>query len=306
MKVGLALGGGGVKGMAHVGVFRAFEREHIPIDIVAGSSSGALAGALYASGKTASEIEDVARKATFLKWFARDNTGLGLFSTNGIHRLIDDAIGEDVNIEDLPRQFMCVAVDVDTQEEVVFDSGPLADAVCASCAYPGLYAPVRLDGRLLFDGGVLNPVPFDVVRRYGADRVIAVDLGSQEPFFTSNEDALIRQGNMLWQTFYSVSHQKMFRVVQRSIGIMMQSIRDTKCQQSPPDIMILPRVEEVGLLDFHLVEACFGIGDAAACLALSDIAKMLAPPQLPARRGGWQTQIERIKDLLTWRRASNL
>lgn len=305
MKVGLALGGGGVKGMAHVGVLRVLEAEHIAVDIIAGSSSGAIAGAFYAAGKTAAEIEALARKASFLKWFARDTTGMGLFSTAGIHHLIDDALGKDVNIQDLPKKFMCVAVDLETQQEVVFDSGPLADAICASSAYPGLYAPVSLAGRLLFDGGVLNPVPFDVVRRYGADRVIAVDLGSQEPFFTSDEDAMVRQGNMLWKTFYSVSHQRIFRVVQRSIGIMMRQLRDNKCAEWPPDIMILPDVKDIGLLDFHLVEACFTAGDAATCRALADIRQALAPPPAPVARGGWQRQLERIKNALTWRRAGD-
>ena len=308
MKIGLALGGGGAKGMAHIGVLRVLEAEHIPIDLIAGSSAGAVAGALYAAGKTAAEIEAMAHRMSFRQWFARDDTGMGLFSTNGIHRIIDGAVGEDVNIEDLPRRFMCVAVDLESQEEVIFDSGPLADAVCASAAYPGLYAPVRNGNRMLFDGGVLNPVPFDIARRYGADRVLAVDLGAQEPFFATLESSDVRPGSVLWQFFYAMSHQKILRVIERSLGIMGQQLRNQKLKDSPPDLIIYPKVRDVGLLDFHMVEVCFAKGDAAARELLPEIIRLTnAPPPPPVRApNAWQKLSARIRNAFGVRRVPDV
>lgn len=278
--------------MAHVGVLRVIEAARVPIDVIAGTSAGAIVGALYASGMSAEQIESVARSTTFRRWFALDTTGMGLFSTDGIHRLIDSALGEDVNIEDLPRPFMCVAVDLVSQEEVVFDSGPLADAVCASSAYPGLYAPVRIGNRMLFDGGVVNPVPFDVVRRYGVDRVIAVDLGLLETVFAASIRAESAHGGILWQWFYQASRQKMLQVVGRSLGIMARQLLNSKLQKSPPDIMICPRVEKVGLLDFELREVCFAAGETAARDCYTDLQVLTSSePELV----GWRKALARFK-----------
>lgn len=305
LKIGLALGGGGVKGMAHIGVLHVLEDAHIPIDIICGSSAGAMVGALYASGLTVAQIQTLARSLNFRHWFGRDKTGMGLFSTAGIRRIIDQAIGIHINIEDLPRPFMCVAVDLDSQKEVVLDSGPVADAVCASMAYPGLFAPVRIGERVLFDGGVLNPVPFDIVRRYGADRVIAVDLGAQEPFFAALDSEVIRQGGVLWQIFYNLSHQQIFRVIERSLGIMSQELRNHKLAESPPDLIIYPQVRQVGLLDFGLIEPCFAAGDMATREKLSEIQNLIAQESRLAVGRAWQRFYEWARNTFILRRLSD-
>jgi NTE family protein len=295
LKIGLALGGGGVKGMAHIGILRVLESEKVPVDVIAGTSSGAIVGALYAAGKKADEIESLATSLGLRKWFARDNSGMGLFSTAGIHRILDQAIGDDVRIEDLPRSFSCVAVDLESKEEVVFDSGPLADAVCASSAYPGLYAPVRIGERLLFDGSVLNPVPFDIVRGHGADRVIAVDLGEPEPFFATLSSSDLRQGGALWQLFYSMSHQTAFRVIERSLGIMAAQLLKQKLANSPPDVIIYPQVQDVGLLDFHLIEICIKRGQMAGCERLGEIVQLSRSQPERRAAGLWRKWYEKLR-----------
>lgn len=291
--------------MAHIGVLRVLEDAHVPIDIVCGSSAGAMVGALFSSGLTASQIQALARSLNFRHWFGRDTTGMGLFSTGGIRRILDQAIGEHMNIEDLPRLFMCVAVDLDTQKEVVLDSGPVADAVCASMAYPGLFAPVRIGNRVLFDGGVLNPVPFDIVRRYGADRVIAVDLGAQEPFFATLESEAIRQGGVLWQIFYNLSHQQIFRVIERSLGIMSQELRNHKLAESPPDLIINPQVRQVGLLDFGLMEPCIAAGDAAAREMLPEIQNLVVQESGLVVSRAWHRFYEWVRSALPMHRLSD-
>ncbi len=280
--------------MAHVSVLRVLHDAHVPIDTVVGTSSGAIVGALYAAGKTPSEIQDLARTWSARKWFARDKTGMGLFSTLGIRRVIETALGPDVNIQDLLCKFACVAVDIDSRRQVVFESGPLAEAVCASAAYPGLFAPVRIGDCYYFDGGVLNPVPFDVARRLGADRVIACDLGAQEPFFTALEEMRLRPSSVLWQWWYTMSHQPIFRIVERSIGIMSQEIRDQRLKATPPDIIIAPLVSNIGLLDFGLIEACFAAGEQAALERLPDIERMVRPP----RPRAWAQITQGLQDWL--------
>ncbi len=278
MKIGLALGGGGVRGVAHVGVLCVLQSAQVPIDLVVGSSAGAIVGALYAGGMTPEEIERLARTWSARKWFARDTTGMGLFSTGGIRRVIDTALGEDVHIEDLPVKFACVAVDIDSRKQVVFQSGPVADAVCASAAYPGLFAPVCIADCYYFDGGVLDPVPFDVARHLGADHVIASDLGAQEPFFAALGKVSLRPSNVLWQWWYAMSHQPIFRVVERSIGIMSEEIGNQRLKAAPPDVIIRPSVSNIGLLDFGLIDACFAAGENAATERLAEIQRLLQPP----------------------------
>ncbi len=275
LKIGVALGGGGVKGMAHIGVLRVLESAKIPVQVVTGTSAGAIVGALYAAGESPDEIEQLARERSIAHWFARDKSRMGLFSTDGICRLIEFALGQNVLIENLPRTFACVAVDLDSGEEVVFKSGPLAEAVCASCAFPGIFAPVRIGDRFLFDGGVTNPVPFDVARRLGANRVIACDLGAQEPFFTENAIGSFRHSNLLWNVFHRVSNQRIFKVVERSQRIMAQKLREYKMAGYPPDLMIYPRVEKVGLLDFDLSLECISAGEEAAREVLPQIERLM-------------------------------
>jgi NTE family protein len=278
MQVGIALGGGGAKGLAHIGVLRVLESAQVPLDLIAGTSAGSMVGALYAAGKSPDDIERIARRVRLSQLLTRDRSGMGLFSTDGIRRIIEMEIGMAARIEELPRTFAAVAVDVDSGAEVVFDHGSVADAVCASCAFPGLFAPVRIDGRCYFDGGVTNSVPFDVVRRRGADRVIAVDLGADEPFFTVALPHR-RQGELFYRLLFLAGNQKTLRVASRAIGIMSKQMRQWKLEQSPPDSILRPAVQGVGLMDFDLAKECVAAGEKAARAALPQIERLIAMPR---------------------------
>ncbi|MBP5277198.1 MAG: patatin-like phospholipase family protein [Prevotella sp.] len=163
-KVGLVLGGGGAKGAAEVGVLKVIEELGIPIDYIAGTSIGAILGGLYATGYRAEQLDSLFRS--------------GLWMTDNVLALLDRLTETDewVDFDELPIPFRCVAVDFDTQEEVVFSNGNLASAMRASMAIPGVYKPVLRDGKTLVDGGMANNLPVDVVKAMGADIVIAVDL----------------------------------------------------------------------------------------------------------------------------------
>jgi NTE family protein len=176
-KVGLALGGGGARGMAHVGVIRVLEREGIPIDCIAGTSAGSLVGAAYAAGVRGQPLLEL---ALHLRW--RDIARLvwprqGFVSFAKLETFLVRTAG-DLTFAHLGMPYAAVAADLATGEQVVLKEGRVAPAVRASCSVPGIVTPVEVCGRLLIDGGVANNLPISVVRSLGAEVIIAVGLGS--------------------------------------------------------------------------------------------------------------------------------
>ena len=174
-KVGLALGGGVVRGMAHLGVLMALERGGIPIDIVTGTSVGSLIGAFYSTGMP---IDELVGLANGLGWrhmirpvIIRD----GFFSFAGLEKWLVRQMG-DLHFSDLARPFAAVASDIDSWRPVILREGRVAPAVRASCSVPGLIQPVELGGRRLADGGITDNVPVDAARLLGADYVIGVNI----------------------------------------------------------------------------------------------------------------------------------
>lgn len=177
-KIGLALGGGAVLGAAHIGVLKAFKELDIKIDFISGTSIGAFAAAFIAFGKSYEEIEDIALK---LKWIDISDLSIskfGLLSNGKLGRLIKKHLG-DKNIEDANIPLAIIATDASNGEKVIFDKGPLADAVMASTSIPGIFKPVAIGEQIFVDGGIVENVPIDTVRNLGAEYVIAVDLNSK-------------------------------------------------------------------------------------------------------------------------------
>ncbi len=283
MKIGVALGGGGAKGLAHVGALRVIESTGAQIEFIAGTSAGAIVGSLYAAGKSLNDIEQIMRHWTLLQLLAFDRTGMGLFSTDGLRHAIEVELGRDARIENFPRKFACVAVDLEAQEEIVFESGNVVDAVCASAAFPGFFAPVKIGERTFIDGGALNPVPCNVVRRLGAARVIAIDLDADEPVFTTAGSRPFNRDALVTAIVSSAEKRKLVRVTARAIGVMSKQIRETRFLQSPPDLIIRPNVHHVGLMDFDLADECFAAGEKSAREQLAPIQKLVIPPTR------WQT-----------------
>ena len=173
--IGIALGGGFARGIAHIGVLKVFEEEKIPISYLAGTSVGALIGAAYCSGLSIPELEEVARRVRF-KTFARWTLSRHGFATN--QRMIGflNSILKVKSFEELRIPLAVTATDLSTGEGVVFHSGPLVDPVRASCAYPGMFLPVNLRGRWLVDGMLAHAVPTRPLLDMGAKRVVAVHL----------------------------------------------------------------------------------------------------------------------------------
>ena len=175
--IGLALGGGAAKGVAHIGVLKALEDANIEVDYIAGTSVGAMIAALYAFRVDVETIGSLARRLTMSKVTSFKLNKTGFFSTESLRELMLEYVG-DVAIEDAVIPLSIVATDINSGEEIILTSGSVVDAVCASAAIPGIYIPVEINGRTLVDGGLVQNVPIEALQTAGAGVTIASHLNS--------------------------------------------------------------------------------------------------------------------------------
>lgn len=174
-KVGLALSGGVVRGFAHIGALSVLEEAEVPIDLVAGASVGAIMAAFYCAGMKLCHIKELAAEMKWTRLSSWQLSREGLFSFAKLERWIVEILG-DLYFEDLAIPLAIATTDMETGECVILDQGPLALAIRASCSVPGLVTPVRINGRILGDGGISNNLPVSALRQMGADYVIGVDI----------------------------------------------------------------------------------------------------------------------------------
>lgn len=186
-KVALVLSGGAALGFAHLGIIKTLEKYNVPIDIVIGTSMGGLIGACYCAGASVDIMTEFACKFRNVNMFDVNFKKGGLFSGNGIMKKISPLL-PDINIEDLPKKFACVACDLSKEEVVVFDKGNLRQAVRSTISMPGIFVPSIIDGRTLIDGGVINNMPEDVASSMGADIIISCDVLKKYKFKEENNN----------------------------------------------------------------------------------------------------------------------
>jgi NTE family protein len=174
-RIGLALGGGAAKGIAHIGVLKAFEEEQIRIHCISGTSVGALVASYHAFGRPPESILSICSTLNLSRILNFTFERGGLFSTDNIREMIHRDLG-DCRIEEADIPLAICTTDIETGEQMIFRKGNLADAVCASMAVPGLFVPVEIDGRILVDGGLVENVPISPLAKMGAGITVAVDL----------------------------------------------------------------------------------------------------------------------------------
>jgi NTE family protein len=262
LRLGLALGGGSARGWAHIGVLRALQAAGVHPDVVCGCSIGAFVGAAYVSD----ELDNLENWAMALHW--QDIIGLLDVSFRGGlikgQKLIDffGSHYVDRDIGALGKPFACVATDLDSGREVWLREGSVTAAVRASIALPGLLAPVFRDGQVLVDGALVNPVPVSLCRALGADIVIAVDLGSsrvgRHPRDSAEGAGLPTWRQKLMQRFGMGNNgdpqsnlPSLLEVLSASINIMQVHIARSRMAGEPADVVIAPRLAQVGLMEFH-------------------------------------------------------
>ena len=293
-RIGLALGGGAARGWAHMGVIAALADRGIRIDCMAGTSMGALVGAFHASGR----LRELREIACGLDWRRVLHYFLDMtFPRSGMidGRKIADFARKSIafsRIEDMAIPFKAVATDVQTGGEIILDRGDAINAVRASISIPGIFTPVPLDGRILVDGGLVNPVPVSVVREMGADTIIAVDVNhcifrGREParaqpsseaadgagqFHPMARRFLDRMRERLKDRarkpgpppFRAAALPNIFDILGNSIQIMQVRITQSRLKSEPPDLLIRPEVGDIGFMDFHRAREAMAAGYAAA------------------------------------------
>ena len=298
-KIGLALGSGAARGLSYIGALEVLEENGIRPDYLAGTSIGALIGALYASGVPVQRMEQVACSLNWLR-LARLLDPIiptsGLLDGKKVASFIDELLPVK-SFEELAFPLAVTATDVETGELIVIRQGSLLEAIEAAIAFPGLFAPVRFGNRFLVDGGLCAPVPTDVVRQMGARTVIGLcaipevekkyteafepvsaEKGSISRFLENFNSEWVEtrfrevwQGQILQETKPSLSARKppgIFRVFAQSIAIMENQINSLRIQQDNIDLLIRPEMKEITLLEFHRAEESISAGKAATLSAL--------------------------------------
>jgi NTE family protein len=291
-RVGLVLSGGGARGIAHIGVLKVLEEQHVPIDAIAGTSMGAVVGGLYASGLSAREIE---RIMTSLNWQAafrdrppREDLTLrrkqedenflvkfplgirghkvllpkGLIQgqrLNQLMRRLTLPVARITNFDELPTPFRALATDLETGDAVTLDSGDLTSAMRASMSAPGVFAPVERDGRLLVDGGISENLPIDIARAMNVDILIVVDVGS--PLLTRDKLSSVPV----------ISNQMIAILIQHNSRLQREKL-------TPQDIMIEPPLGDTSSFDFGNVKRVIAVGERAARASVERLASLAMTP----------------------------
>lgn len=310
-RIGLALGSGSARGWSHIGVIEALHEAGIEPDVVCGTSIGAMVGAAYAAGR----MDDLKKFALSLNrreiigLLDVRLIGGGVLEGQAISKRLR-AMGMDTSIESLEKPFAAVATDLASGREIWLRDGALYKAVRASIALPGLLMPVEREGRWLIDGGLVNPVPVSACRALGAEVIIAVNLGGDTlgRRFTDQDTPAPEKptagtpgetpdtssdfvSRLLDQLPSAVREQvspiaakimrpgrsapDYFGVLANSINIMQDRISRSRLAGEPPDVMIMPRLREVGLLEFERAEEAIAEGRESVAHALPVLRRLL-------------------------------
>jgi len=250
--IGLALGGGFARGIAHVGVLKVLESEGIPVRAITGTSVGALIGASYCSGLSIPEMEEVARTTRFTSFARWTLSRCGFASNDRMVSFLKRTL-KVTTFEELRIPLGVAATDFNTGKGVVFHSGPIIDSVRASCAYPGMFLPVEIGGRYLIDGMLSHPVPTRPLLEMGVEKVIAVHLRGT------------------WATGAAPRH--LFDVIGQSFAIAQDAM--SSLWREAADVVVEPDVAGFGYDDFKRADALIHAGEVAMRAALPAVRQWL-------------------------------
>lgn len=294
-KLGLALGSGSARGWAHIGVIQSLQEAGIPIDVVCGTSVGALVGGALA-GNFINGLEKMVRSLTWTDiigfvdlLFLRSGFIEGEKITNHFRRNFSNA-----NIEELAIPFGAVATDIMTGREIWLQEGSLMDAIRASISMPGIFTPCKYKDYWLVDGGLVNPVPVSLCRAMGADVVVAVNLNSdliglpryvnrgKQNNTNSNagkftgflSKAFLPSGNKTKQKLLEDEHS-IFNVIAASVNIMQDRMTKQRLAGDPPDMLISPRLSQIGLLEFNRADEAIEEGRQAMTFMMPQLKAIL-------------------------------
>ena len=306
-RIGVVLGAGAARGWAHIGALRELNAMGVRPEVIVGSSIGSLVGGCYAAGKL-DMLEAFARSLTKRRVFGFIDfsfAGGGLIGGERLRARLEAELG-GIKIEDLPIRFAGVATEIAGGHEIWLRRGSLVEAIRASYALPGVLEPVRLEGRWMFDGAIVNPVPVSVARALGAERVIAFTISSesvgrgtaiQDPFgsvepaavldeSTSNRSGAIarwwRGGAARSATETDASPPGLMTVMVNAFDILQDRIMRSRLAGDPPDALVQLKVGKIGMFEFHRADELIAIGREAVRKAATEIAEHIEQPRVEA------------------------
>lgn len=290
VRVGIALGSGAALGLSQIGIIKVLEKENIPVDCVVGSSMGSLIGAFWASGKNASELEQIAlffkSKLATLKLIDPALPRSGLINGDEVYSFLKRNLG-DKTFWDVKFPFKIVASDIFNRQIVILEEGPLADAVRISISIPGIFVPIRKESHILIDGGILNPIPVDVLVGMGIRKIIAIDtLPSPEDIkrtktYQEEMDKKIKQERSLLRRIrYSLGLKakrivmpNIFDIIVNSIQSMEYSLSQSYLQQA--DLVLKPRFVNVNWYELFHADKLIKLGEEEAVAKLAQIKQLI-------------------------------
>lgn len=290
-KIGLALGSGAARGMAQIGVLKVLEQESIPVNCIAGTSFGAVIGALYASGVTVEQMEQVAEGVHWRRLAALIDPTLptsGLIDGRKVSLFLEELLPKRT-FEELDIPLAVIATDIETGESLTIRRGDLLEALRAAISFPGIFTPVPFGDRFLVDGGISNPIPVDVVRELGAEVTVGVctipevDKRTGETFLPARSAQKSHPKSAGWFTPRAFERRlkelwprnsrtdkggerrppNIFRVFAQSIVIMENEIADLTLKQNHIDLLIRPRLNGITLLEFNRAKEAIEAGERA-------------------------------------------
>ena len=299
--IGLVLGGGAARGFAHIGVIKTLIAKGLVPDVIAGTSIGAVVGGCYAAGHL-DALEGWARSLTsrsVLSYLDVNLSGSGLIWGHRLARRLEAELG-GITIDDLPFRFAAIATEIGTGHEIWLTRGNLVEAMRASYTLPGIFAPVRLGGRWLVDGTLVNPVPVAAARALGARLVLAVNLnadlfgrGTTIASHGSDVDGedvfdglhrhprgligLFGAERVLKRQFFGrPGRPGISTVMVEAFNVMQDRIARSRLAGDPPDVLVNPRLGSIGLFEFHRAQEAIALGAEATEKALEPLAEALA------------------------------
>ncbi|GGH55204.1 putative NTE family protein YlbK [Paenibacillus silvae] len=260
-KLGLVLGGGAVRGLAHIGILKSLEKHHVAVDCIIGTSMGGVVGGLYAAGVPVHEIENTLIHTPKLRFLDRGNWLKGILAGNGIAQVVSGLLAEhelqDICIEQLPISFKTIAVDLMEGTQVMIDQGDLVTALRATSAFPGVFAPLMWNGRMLVDGGVLNNLPVANMKEENVNCILAVDVSREHE---------------------KKPPRNMVEVVYRSYSLMTAERKHSSL--SLADMVVRPDVGPYAAFDVTKSLECIAAGEEAMDAMMPELQRRLASEEI--------------------------
>lgn len=267
-KVGLVLGGGGARGLAHIGVLKVLEDNNIPIHMISGTSIGAVIGALYSSEPNAKKLEKEALETNWNDLFDYTISRSGLIKGKRIEEFLENKLN-NIKFNQLKIPLYITAFDIDNAQEIIFSKGEVSKAVRSSISIPGIFIPVENGGRTLVDGGVIDPLPIEILKKKKADIIIVVNVDSAKEKPAIEGIAIDKKGKKVLPN--------LFKILQKSSFMLSSKVCNSQLTEQGADWVISPNLSKISSLDFSRPKKIIRRGEREAKKSIKRIRKLTEP-----------------------------